>query len=375
MSHHEVIVVGTGGVGSAALFHLARRGVRVLGIDSFGAGHDRGSSHGETRVIRMSYFEHPDYVPLLRRSYQLWDELQELRGEALFVRSGLLYAGPEDGAIIRGVQESAEQHGLQVQQLDQGAAQEHFPGFVIPEDSAALYEPNAGYLHVEKCVIAQIEEAIRFGATHMPREVVRGWQRRGGKIEVDAGGEICTADRLVIAGGAWSSALLSSLNLKLRVLRKHLHWFEVDDPVYTRERGCPAFFFETDKGFFYGFPAIDASGLKISEHSGGIQVDELLTDPRVLDQQDFDRVGGFLKDHLPGVSTRHSRHEVCFYTMTPDEHFIVDQHPGDANIVFAAGLSGHGFKMTSVLGEVLADLVLEGNTRHAVDFLSLARFA
>jgi monomeric sarcosine oxidase len=301
------------------------------------------------------------------------DELQELRREELFVRAGLLYAGPESGPIVSGVRQSAQQHDLQVEALDRGAMQEHFPGFKISDDAIALYEPNAGYLQVEKCVIAHIEEAVRFGAVHRTGEAVRGWERRAGRLEVDFGGEIYTADRLIVAGGAWSSGLLSALGVPLRVLRKHLHWFEVDDPVYTRAGACPTFFFETPEGYFYGFPGMDAAGLKVSEHSGGAEIEDPLTDPRELDEQDFKRVGSFLEKYLPGVSRRHSRHEVCFYTMSPDEHFIVDHDPEDAGIVFAAGLSGHGFKMTSVLGEVLAESVLDGGTQHDIDFLRLAR--
>jgi len=184
-----------------------------------------------------------------------------------------------------------------------------------------------------------------------------------------------TADRVVIAAGAWAGTLLKSLGVRLKILKKHMHWFETDDTEYDASNACPGFFFDTGKGYYYGFPAINALGLKVCEHNGGDEIDDPLEAPREVDEGEFGRVKKFLSEYLPGVSTRHTQHVVCFYTMSPDENFIIDSYNDDENVVFAAGLSGHGFKMASVIGEILADLVIEGTTAHPIDFLRLARFS
>lgn len=348
--------------------------MRVLGLDRFSGGHDRGSSHGDTRAIRLSYFDHPDYVPLLRRAYALWDELQDARGDALFIRSGLLYAGSGQGVIMKGVKASATTHSLELESIMPRDVVSRFPGFIVPDDFVAYFEPDAGYLFVEKCVLAHLNEARRLGAEHVTGSSVTGWTREGECIRVTTDCQVYTADRIVIAAGARSAPLLKSLALPLRILRKHMHWFETDADAYDADRGCPGFFYETGEGYYYGFPPIDAYGLKVCEHSGGDEIEDPLDDPRELDEAECARVKNFLGQYLPGVSSRHTRHVVCFYTSSPDENFIIDRHHEHANVVFAAGLSGHGFKMACVIGEILADLAIEGTTEHPIDFLRLARF-
>ena len=374
MRHYDVIVIGTGGVGSAAMYHLARRGASVLGLDRFPGGHNRGSSHGDTRVIRMSYFEHPDYVPLLRRAYALWDELQEIRGEALFVRCGLLYAGNEEGAIMRGVHTSASLHNISLERLTPNDITPRFAGFNVPEDLIAYFEPDAGYLMVEKCVLAYLDEAINLGAEHVTGFPVSNWARDNKSIQVITDDQEYIADRIVVAAGSWAGPLLKSLGLPLKILRKHMHWFGTDNGAYDMDNGCPGFFYDAGDGYYYGFPAIDAHGLKVCEHNGGDEIVNPLDDPREIDEAEYKRVTQFAGKYLPGVSKRHTRHVVCFYTVTPDGNFIIDRHPDNENVVFAAGLSGHGFKMTSVIGEILADLTIEGSTAHPIDFLRLGRF-
>jgi monomeric sarcosine oxidase len=371
MKHYDVIVIGTGGVGSAALYHLAARGVRALGLDRFPIAHDRGSSHGESRIIRLSYFEHAGYVPLLKRSYELWDALAQASGRALLHRVGILYVGAHDRPIIHGVRDSATAHQLDVTAVDSAALSARFPGFQIPKASSALFEQDAGYLLVEDCVRAHAELAIARGAEHSTGHTVRGWRYEDGRVIVDTDAAPFSADRLILSAGPWSNALLASLDIRLRVLRKHLHWFETNG--YKEADGCPTFFYDTPNGYYYGFPKRDALGLKVAEHSRGVEVDDPLNDPRAIDPDELERVKTFLRTCLPGVSTRHSRHEVCFYTMSPDENFIVDRHPDHPEVVFAAGLSGHGFKMTAALGEALVELALDGTTSQPIGFLGLSR--
>ncbi len=374
MQTYDVIVLGTGGVGSAAAYHLARRGAKVLGIDRFPGGHDRGSSHGETRIIRQAYFEHPDYVPLLLRAYELWRELEAVAGEQLLHQVGLLQIGPLDGAVVQGVLASAKQHQLNVEQHSAAEVHARWPGFRVPEGYVGVYEAAAGYLRVERCVLAHLAAAMshgaefRFGTAFYPRG------GPGGGVSVVAeSGETLHAKSLVVAAGAWSPGLYANLKISLRPVRKHVYWFPTRSETYDQDR-CPTFLYELPHGVFYGFPRIDDLGLKAAEHSGGLAVRDPLGDPREFDPVDLARVEGFLTAQLPGVGTPFTRRSVCYYTMSADEHFIVDRHPLEPNQWIAAGLSGHGFKFTSVLGEALADLALEGSTRLPVSFLGLGRF-
>ncbi len=370
---YDCIVLGTGGVGSAALFHLARRGVRALGLDRFPPGHDRGSSHGDTRIIRQAYFEHPDYVPLLRRAYELWAELEERAGRKLYAEAGLLEVGPRDGIVVPGVLESARSHSLAVEELSPDEVRSRFPGFRVPAGMAAVFERRAGYLRVEDCVRAHAEEALKAGAEiRVPAETL-GWRPADSGVAVRTGSGEVRAGALIITAGAWAAGLLGDAGLRLEVRRKPLLWYRTADPAYRAERGCPCFLYETAAGIFYGFPEIDRSGLKVAEHSGGEQVEDPLAVDRSLRPSDREPVERFLKEHLPGVSTDLQKHAVCLYTMSPDEHFVVDRLSEKPPVAFAAGLSGHGFKFTSVLGEVLAELVLDGRSRLPVGFLGRER--
>jgi len=371
----DVIVVGTGGVGSAALYHLARRGVKAVGIDRFAAAHDRGSSHGRTRIIRMAYYEHPDYVPLLRRAYKLWDELQGRSGRALFHRTGLLEIGRPHGEVIPGILQSARRYDLAIDRLSDDDIRRQFPQFHCPDGYAGVLERDAGYLTVEDCVRTHLDEAQRLGAEHHAGVVVHGWQVDGSGVAVETDRGTYRAGAAVITAGAWAAGLLTGLGVPLRVLRKPLYWYSGDDGRYAATSGCPTFFYELEDGVFYGFPRIDSLGVKVAEHSGGQLVGDPLAVPRESDPADEARTGEFVRRYLPGVSPRITSHAVCMYTMTPDEHFLVDRHPAHAQVALAAGLSGHGFKFTGVLGELLAELVLDGATSAPAGFLSLARFA
>jgi len=370
----DLIVVGIGAVGSAILWHAARRGLNVLGIDRFPPGHDRGSSHGRTRIIRQAYFEHPDYVPLLMRAYELWHELEQQRGEQLFRQTGLLQVGPADGAVVRGVLESAERHRLNVESLSSADCRSRFPGFNIPQDHRAAFEPKAGFLHVERCVVAQCEEAQRLGAVIHAGEAVLDWQATDEAVVVRTDRGKYSAARLAITAGAWAGQLLASLGIPLVVRRKPVYWFAPRDTTYDVDRGCPAYLFETPDGVFYGFPRIDEHGVKLAEHSGGETVLDPLHVDRAERAEDRARLLRFAAVHLPCVTDRVLQHSVCLYTMSPDEHFIIDRHPAFKSVVFAAGLSGHGFKFAPVLGRALADLAIDGRTALPVEFLANSRW-
>ena len=369
MKHYDAIVLGTGGAGSSALYHLATRGLSVLGLDRFDAGHDRGSSHGHTRIIRKAYYEHPDYVPLLQRAYQLWEQLQQVSGKSIYVPAGLLSVGPPAGSIIQGIQASASQHNLPLEQLTAEEVAGRWPGYRIPEGYTGLFEEEAGFLMVEEAVRVHIEQAQQAGATFLSDQAVVDWSIDGANVLVRTETDQFSAGRLVITAGSWSADLLGKLGFELRILRKALHWYRVAADQYQCSQGAPTFFYDTPDGYFYGFPAIDGRGLKVAQHTGG----EVVTDPlqvdRELDVREQAQVASFLSHFLPAVSSEATDHAVCLYSMTADEHFVIDRHPEHGQVVFAAGLSGHGFKFTSVLGSILADLAIAGETSLPIEFL------
>ena len=369
---YDCIVIGVGGMGSAALYHLAKRGLRVVGIEQFDIAHDRGSSHGQTRLLRKSYFEHPDYVPLLHRAYEMWAELEQASGTRLYRRTGLLLVGPPEGEVVSGVRRTAKQHQLDIEEVAATDFGDRFPGFVVGEHMAALFEPDAGYLEVENCVRAHVQVAEGCGARIATGQIVRQWQADARSVTVETDAETYTAAKLVICAGAWSAQVLAGLGLPLEVRRKVVMWFDAD-AIYNQARGCPVFCFDKGDDFFYGFPAIDEDGLKVALHSGGEVVEQPEQLDRELREADRREIEPFLAEHLPKVGPTLKRSSVCMYTMTPDEHFIIDRHPEHAHVAFAAGFSGHGFKFAPVAGSVLADLVIDGRTDEAVGFLSVSR--
>lgn len=373
---YDVIVAGAGGFGSSCLYHLARRGLRVLGLDRFPPAHDRGSSHGETRIVRQAYFEHPDYVPLLRRSYQLWRELEVESGRELMRLCGLLLSGPPNGAVVPGCREAARRYGVPVDHPERPDLSERFPGFCFPDGFEAVYEPLGGYLHVESCVQTHLEQARRWGAELETGHTIQGWQADAAGVRVQTDRSEFKAASLVLTPGAWAGDLLATVPglPQLEVRRKVLQWHPVRSPVFNEVEGGCGFLFEMPQGTFYGFPSIDGRTVKVAEHSGGeIVLDPLKVD-RGLHDRDWQPVAEFLSEVMPDVDARPERHAVCLYTMTPDQNFLIDRHPDHSQVVFGAGFSGHGFKFTSAVGELLAEMIVTGETPEAARFLSLGRF-
>lgn len=367
MNHFDAIVVGLGGVGSSALSHLARSGLHVLGLEQFQVGHDRGSSHGETRVIRKAYFEHPSYVPLLKRAYELWDRLQQESETVLFERCGVVQVGPPDGEVIQGVLQSARVHQLKIDSLDHEQLAEVAPQLRMPEGMTAVFEEDGGLLHVEDCVRAHARDAIRHGATILQGERVLSWQDSKDRVVVRTPSDNYSADRVLFCTGAWTSGLLQGLQVRLEVRRKLLAWSDAE-PAW---QNSPVFLYEFGEEVFYGFPD-RGNGVKVAEHSGGE-----VADPDTLDRElrtgELNGVHRFNQRWLKGLKAP-CRHVVCMYTMSPDEHFILGQHPERSRVFLAAGLSGHGFKFCTVLGEGLAQMMTANTTTLNFDFLSPARF-
>lgn len=375
MRRFDVVVAGAGGMGAAAAAHLARRGASVLAVDRFPPGHARGSSHGQTRLIRLAYFEHPDYVPLLRRARDLWRDLERDTDSRLLTECGLVSCGPSAGPVITGTLRSARDHGLAVEPLAAREAAARWPAFAMPDDWSAVFEPAAGHLAVEACVRAHAALAVRHGGVIEADHDIRSWRMEGSAVLVETSRETISAGRLVLCPGPWASALLRLPTIPFTVLRKSLFWYAPAEGLTARAASLPAFAFDTPRGFFYGFPMLDARGLKVAEHSGGSVVADPFAVDRRIDDTEQASIEAWLAAHLPGVGRHRTAHEVCLYTMSPDHHFVVGQHPDHPPVSIAAGFSGHGFKFASVIGEILADLALTGSTPHPAGFLAPDRFA
>jgi sarcosine oxidase len=373
---YDFIVLGLGGVGSAAAAHLASSCFHVLGIDQYWPPHSQGSSHGQTRIIRKAYFEHPDYVPLLKRAYELWHHLQANYGQTLYVPTGLLQAGPADGEVLSGVKRSACEHGLPIESMTMAQATARFPGLVGDPSWQAILEVDAGYLRVESCVAAHLQLARQHGAEILLGQPVMNWHAESSQVSVTTQQQTFRAGGLVIAAGAWASQCLNRYRLPLQVLRKHLYWYPAPNK-YHQDQGFPCFFYDTPYGYFYGFPnnadpeTGANQGLKVARHSGGTELEHPEGDPHPENRQDRDSVENFLDRFLPQVGRPLQRWAGCYYTMTPDQHFVVDCLPDASNVTIVAGLSGHGFKFTSVLGELAAQLVTNQQLSTPIEFLRI----
>ncbi len=370
----DVIVIGCGGFGSASMRELSLRGLRVLGIDRFSPPHDRGSSHGETRIIRKAYFEHPDYVPLLHRSWDLWQSCEETSGRSLLVRCDLVMSGEEQSEVISGARESARQHGLPIENLSVAEACRRYPVLDLPESHVVTVESTAGYLFVEQCVETMLRQAVSQGATLKTHETVLGISGNSTSVEVTTTHGRYSAGALVVTLGAWTGQLLPEYAPLITVRRKTLFWHALQSAAMAELWKSPMFLVDLPHGQFYGLPAVDGARVKVGEHTGGDIVPDPATVSRYITDNDRIPVATFVRNHLRGLNATESDAAVCLYSMSPDGHFLFDRHP-QMPIIVAAGFSGHGFKFTPVLAEAAADLLLQGQTRLPVGFLSARRFS
>jgi sarcosine oxidase len=368
-------VIGAGAAGAAAAYALARRGARVTLFEQFSLSHDRGSSHGATRLFRTAYFEHPDYVPLLKRSAALWRALERDSGERLLDMTGVLMAGGAQSGLIAGTRRAAADHGLALETLTRADAARRFPSLVLSATMEAMIEPEAGFIYADRAVKTFASGARKAGAVFRQNAAVHDWRSVGAQIEITIRDERLTFDRLIVAPGAFAAGILGRIGALIKPLRKTLFWTAPGDDRFSSARGFLPFAVEEDDGrFFYGFPAVDGNGVKIGEHTGGAQLaspDEAAPEAAAMARDDIE---AFLHRRTQGFEPRVSKEQSCLYEMSPDGHFIIDKHPDDARVVFALGLSGHGFKFAPVIGEALADLAINGETLREFDFLKLARF-
>jgi sarcosine oxidase len=371
----DVIVVGVGGMGSATLYHLARRGRRVLGIEQFGIPHDRGSSHGLTRIIRLAYFEHPAYVPLLRRAYALWRELSDTAGEPLLYTTGSLDIDASAGALFEGSRRACELHGLPYEILTGRQLHQRFPGFELPDETRAVLQPEGGYLLSERCIVAHASLAQRSGAKIVVGERVLGWEPRGQVVRVTTSRRTYETPRLVLTAGAWASKLVPTLDRLAVAERQVVGWFEPLVPALFAPDRFPVFNMRVHEGTFYGVPMAGLPGLKVGRwHHLGEMADPDQMD-RACGTRDEEVLRACVGRYFPRASGRALALVACLFTNSPDEHFIIDLHPRCPQVSIAAGFSGHGYKFCTVVGEIMADLAESGDTRLDIGMFRLRRFA
>jgi sarcosine oxidase len=379
MAAYDVIVLGLGGMGSAAAYHLAARGQKVLGLEQYGPAHDRGASHGGSRIIRQSYFEGPDYVPLLLRAYELWERLARDSGHDLITLTGGVMAGRPESRTVAGSRRSAEQWGLAHEMLDAGQVRRRFPTMAPRPDEVALYESKAGFVRPEATVAAHLSLAARHGARLRFHEPVQSWESLpGGGIRARTAAATYTAGQLVISPGPWAPALLADLGMPFAIERQVQFWFQPTGGVTPfRPDRHPIYIWEDAEGTqVYGFPAIDGpdGGAKIAFFRRGRP-----TAPEDLDRAVHDdeiaEMAAAAGSHLPDLPGEFRRGEPCLYSNTPDEHFVIARHPAHAAVTVAAGFSGHGFKFVPVVGEILADLATTGRTGHPISLFDPRRLS
>jgi sarcosine oxidase len=354
---HDVAIVGLGAMGGAAALELSCRGADVIGFDRFTPPHTFGSSHGDTRIIREAYFEHPVYVPMVQRAFELWRELERQSDTALLQQTGGLMIGVPGSALVDGALRSAREHGLQHAVLSAGDIRVRFPVLHPAPDMVGVWEPRAGVLSPEACVAAQLGQARGCGATLRFDEPVSRWQADGNHVDVFTALGRYRARQLIISAGAWVNALLPGMRLPFHIERQVLHWFEpTGDAAAFRPQRCPIHLWQFDgERFFYGFPD-QGAGVKLAFHHGG----EITTVADVRREVTIDEVAAVraaLRRFIPAADGRVLASTVCLYTNTPDEHFWIDRHPEQTNVLVASPCSGHGFKFAPVVGEILADLV------------------
>lgn len=363
-------------MGSAACAALARRGINVLGIEQHTIPNDQGSSGHQSRIFRLAYYEHADYVPLLKQAYTGWLELNKVADAPVFTETGGLYMGPEGGEFVEQSQASAISHGLEFERLDADAIRTRFPVLNIPDEFVGLFEQPAGMIFPERAIEAQAKLARSHGAHLLEGVKVGCWKQQGSRITVDTDAGIYTCDRLVICSGAWTQDLCPEM--PLTVSRQVLGWMQPPNPDLVSHRNFTTWAIELhDQSLLYGFPMCDGldgpKGFKLARHLPGASCD-----PNTLDRTAMpeDEAGfmSYAKEFLPDAVGPITDMKICLYTNTPDKHFIIDQHPDHDQVYIATGFSGHGFKFQPIVGEILADLAITGTTDQPIEFLGMDRF-
>ncbi|WP_132059347.1 N-methyl-L-tryptophan oxidase [Halorussus amylolyticus] len=364
---YDTIVLGVGGMGSSAVYHLAKRGLDVLGIERYDVPHARGSSHGDTRIFRLTQPEHPEYVPLARRARERWRDLEAESGAELLTTTGSVHAGPADGPKVADAVESCEENDVPYELLTGAQLGERFPGYRLPDDYRGVYQPDGGFLACERAISTFVNRAHVHGGTVRARERVLDWEPREDGVRVRTDRDTYEADSLVVATGAWAAEHLDLLSGALTPQRRVMAWLSPDEPDHFTPETFPVFSVDVPEGSFYGFPEYERPGFKFGrspESPEDIDPDDWQTEPTLEDER---RLRPLAEAHFPGAAGPTMRLASCIVTNSLDGHFYLDTHPEYPHVSFAAGFTGHGFKFASVVGEALADFAEMGDTDLPID--------
>ncbi|WP_078431527.1 N-methyl-L-tryptophan oxidase [Metabacillus halosaccharovorans] len=373
--NYDVIIIGAGSMGMAAGYYLSKSGKKTLLLDSFHPPHNKGSHHGETRIIRYAYAEGEEYVPFILKAQELWNELERDTGKPLFIPTGVLSVGNKESNFIQNTISSSTTYSLPLEVMDPEEVQNRWSGITMPNDFVGCFEPTSGVLKCEESIKAYQKLAEMNGATILSNSRVKEIHIQEEKVTIKTIDKTFYSDSLVVAAGAWSGHLLSMLDLDLPLtpVRKTFAWFDTIEKIYN-SNDFPAFAFETSQGLYYGFPSVDGAGLKVGRHDGGerINPDEVMKQfgEIVEDREDLIQ---FLNQYLPEIGQL-KYGKTCMYTLTPDDKFVIDVHPKYSNVAIAAGFSGHGFKFSSAVGQALSNLIVSGKNEIDISQFSIDRF-
>ena len=374
MPGYDAIVIGVGGMGSSTLYHLARRGLKVLGLEQFEIPHELGSSHGYSRMIRYTLQEHPSYVPLVKRAYELWHELEQNINETLVVTTGSVRAGPPDSDFYRGAIESCDLHQIPYEILNHTEVNRRFPGYQFPDGISSVYQADGGFVLPEMCIVGHAQAAEEAGATIHTGETVLGWEIQNDSVSIRTNHEVYSAARLVVTAGAWAAKLVPNVATYAIPERQVLGWFQPERPeLFTPER-FPVFGIWTEEGRYYGFPNYSVPGFKIGKSHHLFQKVDPDTMDREVRPEDEEVLRRFTSRYFPLAAGELLDRKTCIYTNTPDEQFMIGVLPDQPQVSVAAGFSGHGFKFASVIGEIMADLAQNGVTNYDIELFRLDRF-
>jgi sarcosine oxidase len=372
---YDAIVVGVGGMGSATVYHLARAGLSVLGLEQFDIPHEHGSSHGVNRIIRLAYFENPAYVPLLRRAYELWRQIEDISHERLLVITGSIDAGYESESLVAGSLLACKEHHLPYELLDAAGVNRRFPGYRLNPEMAAVYQPDGGFVLCERAIVTYVMAALDLGADVHAREPVLGWKADASGVCVRTQNCEYRGRRLVLTAGPWISKLLLNLRDTAVPERQVLIWVHPKKPDLFRLGTFPVFNLRSALGHFYGLPIYGVPGFKLGKFHHRMQV----TDPNCVDRdihpEDEEVLREAIRAYFPEADGQTMALKTCLFTNTPDGHFIIDCLPELPQVAVAAGFSGHGFKFCSVVGEIMADLVSHGSSQFDLKMFQLNRFS
>ncbi len=373
---YDVIVVGVGTMGSAACYHLAKQGARVLGLEKFDIPHHQGSSTGFSRAIRCSYHEHPDYVPFVRSAFAMWQDLEAETGQKLMHLTGALYMGPEKGSAVGGALLSARKYQLPFELMNRAELGRKYPQFTVPDDFVGMFEQNAGFILPELGVATHALRALQLGAELHGREGVTSWTADANGVTVVTPRGTYHANQLVFSGGAWTDQLVKDIGVPLRVTRQVLGWVWPKNPAAFGIDRLPVWVIDRlDGSTYYGFPMMpDNPGFKLALHCPSTSADPD-TVPRTVQPGDEETFRPCLQKFIPEADGPLLSLRTCLYTYSPDRHFIIDRHPTQARVTLACGFSGHGYKFATAVGQALADLATKGKTAHPIGFLGLSRFS